>query len=1156
MPNAVQRPSLLATLGQKVLVWDGAMGTTIQRYRFKAADFGGPGMEGCNDWLAMTKPDVITEIHEKYLEAGADGVETNTFGSNWFKLDEYKVADRTYELNLQAARLARAACDRFQKPGEPKFAAGSLGPTGFLPSSEDPSLGNVAFDRLVEAFLPQVRGLADGGVDAFIIETSQDILEVKAQVFAIRRWARETGRALPFFGQVTLDRNGRMLLGTDIGAALTTLLSLKADIIGLNCSTGPEEMRDSVAALGERCPVPISVMPNAGIPANDGTGDAVYPLGPEEFAAAMEEFVRSRGVAIAGGCCGTTYEHIRQLAARVKGLKPAARNVPPEPSLSSMMKSVPLHQYPKPLLVGERVNSQGSRKLKDLLIKEDWPSILQIARAQVEGGSHALDVCVALNERDDEKAQMTTLLRKLAHAVDAPVVIDSTEADVVEEGLKVYPGRAIVNSVNLEKGLERWNRVMPLVREYGAAVMAMTIDEQGMAITTERKFDVARRMYETARDQFGIAPDSLIFDCLTFTLATGSPEYVNSAIATIEAIRRIKDKLPGALTGLGVSNVSFGLSPAARAVLNSVFLTHCVHAGLDIALVHPNEILPYPSISESERELAENLIFNRYPDALPKFIEHFEKRKEKKKAPPKPKKDLTIEERLHFNILNRIQDGIEELLGEALKKYTPVQVINEVLLGAMKEVGDRMATGELILPFVLQSAEVMKRSVAHLEKFMDRNDSYTKGTIVIGTVYGDVHDIGKNLVKTILTNNGYTVHDLGKQVPVQNFIQKAKEVKADAIGLSALLVSTSKQMPYCVQELDKHGLDIPVIVGGAAINSRFARKANVLEGGRLYPAGVHYCADAFAGLDAMNDIVVAEKRAARAERVHREVRALLELDAGRASIPEPTFAADSHPRAVRPAPRIPVPPFWGSRTLEHADLREIFPLIDRKSLFRLSWGAHGKSAKSVEGVIEEEFKPLLKRMEEEALHEKWFEPRAVYGYFPCRAVDSRLAVFDPADPSREIARFDWPRQPDQDRLCLVDYFDSDRADVVGFQVVTVGPRPTELCDALNAKGEYSKSYFLHGLAVETAEAMAEWLHRRVRAELGSPHGSGKRYSPGYPSCPDLADNARIFDLLGAEKAIGTSLTSAYQIVPEQSTCAILVHHPDAKYYNIRGLAAK
>jgi 5-methyltetrahydrofolate--homocysteine methyltransferase len=1145
----------MESLKTRVLVWDGAMGTTLQRYRFKAADFGGPRMEGCNDWLCQTKPDVVVEILEKYLEAGADGVETNTFGSNAFKLDEYRVADRTYDQNATAARLARRACDRFEKPGRPRYVAGSIGPSGFLPSSEDPSLGNVAFDRIVEGFLPQVRGLADGGVDAFLIETSQDILEVKAQIFAIRRWMKESGRRLPILAQVTLDRTGRMLLGTDAGAALTTLLSLGADVVGLNCSTGPEEMRDSVALLCEKSPVPISIMPNAGIPANEGGGEAVYPLGPREFADAMEEFVRSRGIAIAGGCCGTTYEHIRLLAEKVAGRAPVPRTVSHEPAISSMLKSVPLHQYPKPMLVGERVNAQGSRKLKELLIRDDYDAILQIARAQVESGSHALDVCVALNERDDERAQMTTLLRKLAHAVDAPVVIDSTEADVVEEALKVWPGRAIVNSVNLEKGHERWNRVMPLVKEYGAAAIAMTIDEQGMATAMERKFEVARRMYEKARDEFGVPPDALIFDCLTFTLATGSPEYVNSAIATIEAIRRIKDKLPGALTGLGVSNVSFGLSPAARAVLNSAFLTHCVHAGLDLAIVHPNEIVPYPSIPEAERELAENLIFNRYPDALPKFIEHFEKSKSKKKAAPRPTRALTVEEQLHFNILNRIPDGLEALLDEALKKYSPIGVINDVLLGAMKEVGDRMATGELILPFVLQSAEVMKKSVAYLEKFMDKDDAYTKGTIVLGTVYGDVHDIGKNLVKTILTNNGYTVHDLGKQVPVHNFIEKAMETKADAIGLSALLVSTSKQMPYCVQELDKHGLHIPVIIGGAAINSRFGKKAAVLEDGRLFAPGVFYCTDAFAGLDTMGDLVVPEKRRERAERMHREVRALLDLEAGRASAAAPDLSAASAPRAVRPAPHIPQPPFWGARTVTNLDLREVFPLIDRKSLFRLSWGAHGKSAKSVEGVIEEKFKPLLKKMEEEALREHWFSPRAVYGFFPCRAVDAQLLVFDPEDPSHERARFEWPRQPDQDRLCLVDYFDPERLDVVAFQVVTVGPRPTELCDRLNANGEYSKAYFLHGLAVETAEALAEFLHRRVKAELGATHG-GKRYSPGYPACPDLADNAKIFDLLDAEKAIGTSLTSAFQIVPEQSTCAIVAHHPEAKYYNVKGLVMK
>ncbi|HTN53881.1 MAG TPA: methionine synthase [Anaeromyxobacter sp.] len=1137
-------------LERRPLVLDGAMGTQIQGHQLKAAEFG--GKEGANDLLTLTRPDLIEDIHARYLAVGCDAVETNTFGSSRLKLDEYGLGHRTYEVNFRAAILARRAAERFSTPDHPRFVAGSIGPTGMLPSSSDPALGNITGDALERIFFEQARGLIEGGVDAIIVETQQDMLELRAAVLAADACRRESLRDVFLIAQPTLiDANGRMLLGTDVGSALATLEHLPVDAIGLNCSTGPEEMRAAVKALGERCSHFVSILPNAGMPENVD-GRAVYKLSPDALAEALASFVRDDGVDIVGGCCGTTPEHLRRVVERVRALPPRRRARPaPAAELSSAMKAVPLAMEPRPLVVGERLNAQGSRKVKELLLADDYEGLVQIARGQVEAGAHVLDVCVALNERDDEAAQMRTLAKLLSQTVDAPLMIDSTEADVVEGALKVYPGRCIVNSVNLEKSGERVKRVLPLVKRYGAAVVAMTIDEKGMAQTADRKAEIARRTVAVARE-YGLPPDALVFDALTFTLATGGQEYRRSALETLEGIRRIKAENPGVLTTLGVSNVSFGLSRAAREVVNSVFLYHAVRAGLDLAIVNPKDIRPYPAIDEEERALAEDLILDRREDALARLVAHFGAKGAPEKAAVDPLAALAgrpAEERIHLQILHRRPEGIEALIDEALGRRSAVEVLNQVLLPAMKDVGDRFGAGELILPFVLQSAEVMKKAVAHLEQFLEKKAGVTKGNVVLATVYGDVHDIGKNLVKTILTNNGFTVHDLGKQVPVATVLEKAVQVDADAIGLSALLVSTSKQMPFCVEELHRRNLTFPVIIGGAAINRRFGYRSHFTQDGMPYAGGVFYAKDAFEGLELVQALVDPARREAVKHEVLQKAIANRDRPAEEALPPPPARRAPS----VRPAPRVPAPPFWGPRVVPSGSisLPDLWPHLDLAELFKLQWGVKAKGAE-YERLVREEFGPKLEELKSEAQAKGWLVPRVVYGYFPCHAEGNDLVLLDPVHRKAEVARLRLPRQPDDRNLCLADFFrEEPGSDLCGLQVVTVGDAASRLAEEAQERGDYTRALFLHGLAVETAEALAECWHRQVRRELGLADGQGKRYSPGYPSWPDLADQRKLWKLLDPDRAIGVGLTSADQMVPEQSTSAIVLHHPEAVYYVLR-----
>jgi 5-methyltetrahydrofolate--homocysteine methyltransferase len=1140
----------LNELKRRVLLFDGAMGTQLMALNLAPSDYGGDRYAGCNEALVLSRPDVIARVHESYLDAGADVIETDSFTASRLKLDEYGLGDQTREINLRAAQIARKAADAFASAQRPRFVAGSMGPTGMLVSSSDPALSKITYGELAAIYAEQARALVEGGVDLLLLETMQDLLELKAAIAGIVREFSRGMRRVPIQAQPTLITEGRMLLGTDISAICAVLDALQIDAIGLNCSTGPAQMRDPIRFLCENSRCFVSVIPNAGLPLMGARGETIYPQTPEEMARELGEFVRVYGVNAIGGCCGTTPAHIEALASVIPTQR-CTRTATAHPEYAaSAMTAISLEQEPRPLLIGERINSQGSRRMKRLLLEDRYDEVALAGREQVEGGAHLLDVCCALTERSDEELQMREIVRRLAQSVEAPLVIDSTEPRVMQTALENYAGRAVLNSVHLESGRAKIDHVMPLAIEHGAAVVALTIDEQGMAKTVDRKVEIARRIYEIAVEEYGLPAGALIYDPLTFTLATGDPEFAESGVATIEGIRAIKRALPGVLTSLGISNVSFGLKPAARASLNSVFLHHCVEAGLDCALVHAKEIAAYPEIEADVRERCDDLVFNRRPDALQRLIEHFESvvptDQGAQASSDVEGSDTPIEVRIHNAVLRRRKDGIEAKIDEALRTRTPVEVLNEILLPAMKDVGDRFGAGELILPFVLQSAEVMKKAVAHLEQFLEKKEGVTKGKVVLATVFGDVHDIGKNLVNTILSNNGYTVYDLGKQVPMNAILDKAVEVNADAIGLSALLVSTSKQMPVCVQEQDARGLSFPVIVGGAAINRDFGRRIALLDSERFFEPGLFYAKDAFEGLEVMDVLTGDQPRRARLlEKIRDEALA----QAQRVASARPSGGNGVSAVRLQQAD-VPAAPFFGPRTLDDVDLSALWDCFDLKSLYRLSWGAANAKGESFETLLREEFEPRLQRYRREAERGEILRPRAVYGYFRAAADGDAVALFDEND--REVARFAFARQPGGEHLCLADYVrerDGKASDVVALQVVTVGDEATRRTEALQASGDYSEAYYLHGFSVQSAEALAEYVHRRIRSELGIVPGRGKRYSWGYGACPDLAQHETVFKLLGAPERIGVTLTAGYQIVPEQSTAAIVLHHPKAAYFN-------
>jgi 5-methyltetrahydrofolate--homocysteine methyltransferase len=1146
----------MGALRERVLVFDGAMGTMLQNAGLSLDDY--QGKEGCSEILCVSRPDVVRDIHAAYFEAGADAVETNSFGSSAIVLAEYDIADQVVPLNRLSAELARGVADDFQADGRPRWVAGSIGPGTKLPT-----LGHTTYDVLAATYADQAFGLLEGGADLLLIETCQDLLQIKAAVAGAYAGMRRAARRVPVITQVTVETTGQMLLGSDIAAALTAIEPLGVDVIGMNCATGPAEMGEHLRHLAQHARTPLSCLPNAGLP-ELRDGKPWYPLTPQELAEAHSRFVAEFGLNIVGGCCGTTPEHVRQVVEALGGRAPAPREPAHEPSLSSLYQSVPLDQDITYLTVGERCNANGSRKFRDLMLEGDLEGMVGVAKDQVREGAHVLDVCVDYVGRDGAP-DMDVLAARLATQSTVPIMLDSTQADVLEAGLKRLGGRAIINSINLEDGEARMDAVCPMARQYGAALVALLIDEEGQARDVEWKLRIAHRIHDLAVDKHDLAPEDLIFDALTFPLGSGQEDLRGDAIATLEAIRRIKAELPGVRTILGVSNVSFGLAPAARQVLNSVFLHEAREAGLDAAIVAPARILPMHRIEDEQRQVALDLIYDRRRDGydpLQKFMALFEGKEATKAASAEDLAELPIDERLQRRIVDGVRDGLEADLAEAMQTRSPLSIINEVLLAGMKTVGELFGAGEMQLPFVLQSAEVMKAAVAVLEPFMEKADQGGKGRVVLATVKGDVHDIGKNLVDIILTNNGYTVHNIGIKQPIATIIDKAEEVGADAIGMSGLLVKSTVVMRDNLEELNARGLDAyPVLLGGAALNRTY------VEGDlrQLYKGRVFYCRDAFAGLRVMDQLreereqgIQAAKEPVRAPRV-APVKPRGPAPAG----PDVSELARSDVAVDVP---VPTPPFLGeARVVKGIPVRDLVPYLNESALFRGQWQLRPVGGK--EGwrhTLETEARPRLRALLDEAVATQILRPAVVYGYFPCNSDGNDLVVWDAE--GRERVRFSFPRQRRDRRLCIADFFrpvSSGEPDVIGMHVVTMGLAASEATARLFADNRYREYLELHGVTVEMAEALAEYWHKRVREELGIAGEDaaamedlfdqgyrGSRYSFGYPACPDLEEQTKLFELLGPER-IGVELSEEFQLHPEQSTSAIIVHHPEAKYFNAR-----
>ena len=1156
----------LQTVQERVVVYDGAMGTNIQVRQPTLDDFW--GKENCSEVLVLSRPDIIRDVHADFLDVGCDVIETNTFGGTRTVLTEFDLADRVHEINVAAAKLAREVAQQFSTRDKPRFVAGSMGPTTKLPS-----LGHITFDEMVRAFEEQAAALIEGGVDILLVETAQDLLQAKIATIGVLEAMRKAGKRLPVQVQVTLQESGTMLLGTEIGAALTALEPYDIDAIGLNCATGPAEMNEAVRYLCLNSTKHVSVLPNAGLPHNEG-GHAVYKLTPEELAKYHKHFVVDYGVRIVGGCCGTKPEHLKAVVDAVANVEPAKRDVKPAGAASSAYTSVPLDLEPKPLIVAEEMNTTTRvEHFRNLVRAKKYDDILALAKKLANEGSHMLDLCCAI-VGEDEKGYISAILEKIATRVPAPILIDSTEADVVEEALKRIPGKAIINSINLEDGEKRTSQVLPMAKRYGAAVIALTIDEEGMALTAERKVAVAHRIFDLATKKYGIRPVDIIFDALTLPISTGQEDYRTAGIETLNAVKRIKQELPEVKTVLGVSNISFGLDAYSRRVLNSVFMHEAVDNGLDMAIVNYTKIYPLYKIPQEEVELARKLIYRDTSngDPLQVYMQHFAGMKGKAQAQTTAHVDaLSIEDKLKYAIINgekSVGEGaakrtLEELLEEALVSYTPLDLINTVLLDGMKTVGDLFGARKMQLPSVLDSAGVMKAAVAYLEPKMEkRTGSQQKGTIVLATVKGDVHDIGKNLVDIILSNNGYNVINLGIKQPGDAIIHAASEHQADAIGLSGLLVKSTLEMKYVIQELQRQQLAYPVICGGAALTRKYVED----DLRREYSNAIFYAEDAFAGLHVMEDLV--SKDAKRTARL-TEGKTVKEYSKAAAVDEEtgPVFAERS--AVVTDAPSIPKPPFWGVQVQKSYDLGEIFNYINDTALFKNQWQLKTASQEDYARLVEEKYRPIKKNLQEEVLASGLFEPKVVYGYFPAQGEGNDIIVYDPeqsaaAQPPRELLRFTFPRQKEGRKLSIADFFaraTSGTMDVLGLSLVTIGPKATVETQRLFEAGEYTRYLYLHGLSVETAEALAEYHPKKMREELGiagadSPNildlfhqkYQGSRYSFGYPACPHLEDQTKLFKLLDPEKNVGVRLTSAFLLEPEQSTSAIVVHHPSAKYF--------
>ncbi|MCW5751807.1 MAG: methionine synthase [Alphaproteobacteria bacterium] len=1160
---------LLEALAGRVLLCDGAMGSRVQAMSLDIErDY--LGQENCTEILNKSRPDIVREIHAGYLAAGSDILQTNSFGGSPITLAEFGLEAEARLLNRRAAEIAREAIGLF-RDGRQRYVLGSIGPGTRLPS-----LGHVEYDRLEAALALQADALIEGGVDGILIETCQDPLQIKAAVNGARlaRAGRRLER-LPIFVQVTIETTGTLLVGADIAAAATIVYALDVQGLGLNCATGPQEMAEHVKWLGENWPGHISVQPNAGLP-ELVDGRTRYPLTPGEMAKWLERFVREDGVNIVGGCCGTVVEHVaaldrmlREVAGGQARPEPRRRQPVWVPGIASLYGQVPLRQENAYLSIGERCNANGSKKFRELQAAGDWDGCVAIGREQVREGSHALDLCTAFVGRD-EKAEMNELVARMRGAINAPLVIDSTELPVIEAALKLYGGKPIINSINFEDGEAPAARRLELARKFGAAVIALTIDEQGMAKTAEDKLRIARRLYRFAVEEHGLPPDDLLFDPLTFTICTGNEDDRKLGLWTLDAIEVIARDMPRAQIILGLSNISFGLNAAARHVLNSVYLEHALKRGLTGAILHVSKIIPFHKIAEEEVRVAEDLIFDRRRegyDPLQAFIALFEKRSgETKQA---RKRAETVEERLKQRIIDGDRQGLDQDLAEAMVRWKPLDIINTHLLDGMKVVGELFGAGKMQLPFVLQSAETMKAAVAWLEPHMERAEGQEKGTIVLATVKGDVHDIGKNLVDIILTNNGYRVINLGIKQPIGSIMQAANENRAHAIGMSGLLVKSTVIMRENLEELTRAGIDIPVLLGGAALTRRYVEE----DCSKAYACGrVAYARDAFDGLHLMDRVVrgdfdaylgqVQEKREGRPssrKRIGRpaEAREPRPVDFEEVRLRRGELAAHA---------RVPEPPFLGPRLIERVDPRALIPFLNETMLFQFQWGFRkaGKSRAEFREWAEREVRPILRRMVETCIQQDILQPCAAYGFWKAAGEKNDVVLFDESG-RREVARFRLPRQDREGGVCIADFLrdisDPER-DVIGLQAVTVGEKASAVARQWFEENRYQDYLYLHGLSVEMAEALAEYVHKRIRAELGFGHEDdrdmekmlkqgyrGSRYSFGYPACPNLEDQTQLLRLLGAER-IGLSLSEEFQLHPEQSTSAIVIHHPQAKYFSV------
>lgn len=1160
-------PTFLELLQQRVMVYDGAMGTSIQNYNLTVEeDFA--GLENCSEILVVTRPDVIREIHASYLAAGADVIETDSFGASSLVLSEFGIADRTRELNLAAARLAKAVANEYSTPEKPRFVAGSIGPTTKLPS-----LGHIGYDAMAASYREQIEALIEGGVDILLIETSQDLLQAKIALAACHDAMQSTGIKLPIQMQITMEATGTMLLGSEIGAALAVLECFRPDVIGLNCATGPKEMNDAVRFLCQNATMPVSVLPNAGLPQNVG-GKAHYGLTPAELAEYQRRFVSEYGVQVVGGCCGTTPAHIAALAEAVEGLKPATRSPRIQSIAASAFSAVPLEVDGQPVIVAEEMNTTTrAAEFREMVRSGNYDGIFTLAKRLVNEGSQMLDLCCAV-VGEDEKAYMNGVLEKIATRVPAPILIDSTEADVIEEALKRIPGKAIINSINLEDGEKRTSLVLPMARRYGAAVIALTIDEEGMALTADKKLAIAHRIHKLATEKYGLRSEDILFDPLTLPISTGQEDYRTAGIETLEAVRRIRLELPQCKTILGVSNISFGLNAYARRVLNSVFLKEAVDRGLDAAIVNYSKIYPLYKIPEVEVELARKLIFRSVDseqDPLQIYMQYFTgltKAAGGEEDAIVVTDSMTDEEKLKHLIINGERglgmgdkkQSLEEILESALAVYTPLDLINTVLLDGMKTVGELFGARKMQLPSVLDSAATMKAAVAYLEPKMEKAEGNQRGTIVLATVKGDVHDIGKNLVDIILSNNGYKVVNLGIKQPADAIIKAAQEHNADAIGLSGLLVKSTLEMKYVIQDLERINASFPVICGGAALTRKYVEDDLRAE----YQSPVFYAEDAFAGLHVMSDLTDADT-AVRDKRVlDGTTRRVFNRPGAAEHLASLPAATTNRSPIVEDVADIPVPPFFGVKTRRDFDLDTLYAYINETALFKNQWQLKTASATDYLRLVDEKYRPILHELSAEVKANDWFHPKTTYGYFPAQSEGNDVIIYDPEDHSRELNRISFPRQREGRLLSIADFFapkSSGRMDVIGFSVVTIGSRASEVTQKLFEAGDFTRYLYLHGLSVETAEALAEYMHKQMRIDLGIEGEDaadvrdlfhqkyrGSRYSFGYPACPNLEDQAKIFALLKPEESIGVRLTEGFHLEPEQSTNALIVHHPQAKYF--------